>query len=197
MRGHRVGTEPGRHVGTRQRGELSDGANSHPPQQIRQVVPARPGQARLGGKLADRQQRQKPRIASRLHDAASTRGENRGRQPVGDSDLTLRAGRGHRVDQPLGRHLLGPEKTGRPAHRQHQEPGPQQLGAGHQIVYRRDHPFEEPGVAVGVGSRYKQLRTPRRRLPTPQPSAHPGRPRGRRAGDHPVCQRDRDRGRRG
>ena len=28
---------------------------------------------------------------------------------------------------------------------------PQHLGAGHQIVDRRNHPFEKAGVAVGVG----------------------------------------------
>ena len=93
--------------------------------------------------------------------------------------------------------LLGPEIAGRPAHRQHQKPGPQHLGARHQVVHRRDHPFEEAGVAVGVGGRDVQLRTTGRRFPSPQPSPHSRRTGGRRAGDHPVGQRDRDRGRRG
>ena len=72
---------------------------------------------------------------------------------VGDPHLTLGSGRGHRVDQPLGRLLLGPEIAGRTTHRQYQEPGTQHLGAGHQIVDRRDHPLEEAGVAVCVGGR--------------------------------------------
>ena len=117
--------------------------------------------------MPDRQHRQKLRVASRLHDTARTRGEDRGGQLVGDPDLTLGAGRGHRVDQPLGGLLLGPEIAGRPAHRQHQQPGPQHLGAGHQIVHRRDHPLEEAGVAVSIGGRDVQLRATGGRLPTP------------------------------
>ena len=37
MRCHRVGPEPGGHIGTGQRGELPDVPDSHAPQQIRQV----------------------------------------------------------------------------------------------------------------------------------------------------------------
>ena len=193
VRGHPVGAEPGSHVAARQRGELPDGANPHPPQQVRQLFSAGAGQARLGGELADGQRRQKPRVASRLDDTAGSRREDRGGQLVGDPDLTLGAGGGHRIDQPFGGGGLGPEIAGRPAHRQHQQPGPQHLGAGHQLVHRRDHRFEEAGVAVRVGGGDMQVRAPGRRLPAPQPPPHPHRPGGRRAGDHPVGQRDRDR----
>ena len=50
---------------------------------------------------------------------------------------------------------LGTEIAGRPAHRQHQEPGPQHLGARHQVVHRRNRPLRRSG-----------RRDPRRRSPT-------------------------------
>ena len=115
----------------------------------------------------------------RADDTACPGGENRGGQLVGDPDLTLGAGCGHRIDQPLGGLLLGPEKAGRPAHRQHQQAGPQYLGAGHQVVHRRDNPFEETSVAVGVGGHHVQVRTTGRRLPAPQPSPYPRQTGGR------------------
>ena len=114
VRGHPVGAESGSHVGARQCGELPNGANPHPPQQIRQLFPARTGQARLGGKLPDRQHRQKLRVTSRLDDTARTRSEDRGGQLVGDPDLTLGAGRGHRIDQPLGGLLPRTRNSGPP-----------------------------------------------------------------------------------
>ena len=172
VRAHRVGAEPGSHVGTRQCGELSDGPNPHPPQQIRQIVPSGTGQAGLGGELADRQRRQEPRVFSRFDDTAGTGGEDRSGQLVGDPDLTLGAGAGHRVGQPLGGLLFGPEKAGRPTHRQHHESGPQHLGARRHIVHRRDNPFEEASIAVGVGSHDVQLRTAGRRLPSSQSTPH-------------------------
>lgn len=195
--GHRVSAEPGSDVGAGERGKLSDGTNPHPPQQIRQFVTPGSGQARLGGELTDRKGRQKPCIVSRFHHTPGPRGEDRGGQPIGNPDLALGAGGGHRVDQPLGRLLLRTEESRRSSHRQHQEPGTQHLGAGHQIVYRRDHPFEEASITVGVGGRDVQLRATGRRLPAPQPAPHSNRTCCRRAGNHPVCQSNRDRRRHG
>ena len=109
--------------------------------------------------MPDRQRRQKPRVFSRLHDTPRPGGEDRGGQLIGYPDLTLGAGCGYRIGQPLGGLLLGPEKTGRPTHRQHHQARTQYLGAGHHIVHRRDDPFKEASVAVGVGGHHVQVRT--------------------------------------
>ncbi len=190
---HRVGAEPGGDIRTRQRGELTDRSNSHPPQQICQISPPRTGQTGLGGELPNRQRRQKTRVIPRRHDAARAGGEDRRRQPIGDPDLTLGAGRRHCVGQPLGNLLLGPEKPGRPADRHDHQAGAQHLGARHQVVYRRDNSFEVAGVAVGIGGDDVQLRAAGRCLAPPQPSPHTYRTGRRRTGDHPVGQRDGDR----
>ena len=112
------------------------------------------------------------RVLPGLHDTARTGGEDRGGQLIGHPDLTFGAAGRHRIGQPLGGLLLGPEEAGRPTHRQHHQARTQHLGAGHQIVHRRDNPFEEAGVAIRVGSHDVQLRTPGRRLASPQPSPH-------------------------
>ena len=197
MRGHRVGAEPGGHVAAGQRGELPDVADSHAPQQIRQIFTAGCGQARLGGQLPDRQRGQEQRVLARLDDPARPCGEDGGGQLVGDADLAFGPGRGHRVDQPLSGGLLGPEVAGRAAHRQHQQAGPQHLGARHQVVHRGRHVFEVAGVAGGIGGDDVQLRAPGLSFPAAQAAPHPGRAGRRRTGDHPVGQRDRDRRRRG
>ena len=195
VRDHRVGAEAGGHIRPRQRGELAEIANSHAPQQISQLPATRTGQARLGGQLPDRQCRQEHRVLAGWHHPASAGGEDGGRKLVGDAHLAFGAGRGHRVDQPLGGGVLGPEVAGRAADRQHQQPRPQHLGTGHHIVDRRDDPLEEAGIAGRVGRRDMQLRAAGLGLAAAQAPAHPGGARGGRAGDHPVGQGDRDRSR--
>ena len=192
--GHPVGAEPGRDIGARQRGELTDGADSQAPQQIHQFRAARTGQARLGGQRPDGQPRQELRIPARRHHPAGLGGDDGGGQLVGDTRLAFGAGRGHRIDKPFGRGVLGTEVAGRTAHRQHQQSGPQHLGAGHHLVHRRGDGFEEPRVAGRVGGDDVHLRAARLRLTAPQTAPHPGVAGRRGAGHHPVGEGDCHRG---
>ncbi len=197
MCGHCIGPEPGGHIGARQGGELADVSNSHAPQQVSQVFAARCREARFGGQLPDGQRGQEHRVPARLDDPSGTCGEDRGGQPVGDSHLAFGSGRSHRVDQPFRRSLLRTEIAGRAAHREHQEAGPQHLGARDQVVHRCGHVLEVAGIACRVGSDDVQLRASCLGLAAAQAAAHP-RPSGRRrAGDDPVGQRDRHRRRGG
>ncbi len=158
--GHRVGAEPRGDIAARQRRELSDVSDSHAPQQVRQILSPWRSQARLGGQLPDRQRRQEQCVVAGLDDSSRPRGEHRGGQLIGDADLAFGSGRGHRVDQPLGRGLFGSEVTGRPAHRQHQQAGPQDLGARHQVVHRGRHILEMASIARRIGGDDVQIRTP-------------------------------------
>ena len=78
MRCHRVGPEPGGHIGSGQRGELPDVPDSHAPQQIRQVFAAGRRQARFGGQLPDGQRGQEHRVLAGFDDSPGARGEDRG-----------------------------------------------------------------------------------------------------------------------
>ena len=151
MRGDRIGTEPGRHIGTGQSGELPDIADPHAPQQIRKVLTAWCGEARLGGKLPDGQRRQEHRVFAGLDDPPCARGEHRGGQPVCDTHLAFGTCRRNGVDQPLCGRLLGAEVARSAAHRQYQQAWPQHLGARHQIVDRCRHVLEVTGIARRVG----------------------------------------------
>ena len=193
MRGHRVGAEPGRHIAAGQLRELADGADTHTPQQICQLIAPGCGQARFGGQLPDGQCRQEPRVPAGFDDPAGTGGEDRGGQLVGDTDLAFGARRGHRVDQPLGGGLFGAEVAGRPADREHQQARPQHLRPGHQVVHGGRHVLEMPGVACRIGGDDVEFRTPGLRLTAAQTAPHPDRPGRCRTGDHPVGQRDRHR----
>ena len=160
---------------------------------------SRPGAARLGSVASCRMDSADKNTASLpgFDDPPGARGEDRGGQPVGDSHLAFGSGRRHRIDQPLGRRLLGTEVARRAANRQHQQAGPQHLGARHQVVHRCRHVFEVAGIARRVGGDDVQLRAPGLGLPTAQAAPHPDRASRRRAGDDPVGQRDRHRRRRG
>ena len=116
---------------------------------ISQLLATRTGQARLGGQLPDRQCRQEHRVLAGWHHPAGAGGEDGGRKLVGDAHLAFGAGRGHRVDQPLGGGVLGPEVAGRTADRQHQQPRPKHLGTGHHIVDRRDDPSKKRASRAG------------------------------------------------
>ena len=188
-----VRTEPGNHVGARQLGELPDGANAHPPQQVGQIFPARPGEAGLGGQLPDGQPGQKCRILPRLDDAPGPGREHRGGQLIGDARLAFGAGRGHRVDQPFGGLLFRAEITGCAPDRHHQQARPQHLGSRHHLIHRRGHALEVAGIARRIGGDDMQLRAAGLRLTATQPAPHPDRSRRRRTGDDAVGQGDRDR----
>ena len=160
---------------------------------------SRPGAARLGSVAscridsADKNSASFPGATIRPARAAKTAVGSWSAMPTWHSAPD----RGHRVDQPLSGGLLGPEVAGRPANRQYQQSRPQHLGAGHQIVHRGRHVLEVAGIARRVGGDDVQLRASGLRFPTAQTPPHPRRAGRRRAGDDPVGQRDRHRGRRG
>lgn len=160
MRGHRIGTEPRGHIAAGQRRELSNGANSHAPQQVCQFLPPWRSRTGFGSQLPDGQRRQKQRIAAGFDDPSRPRGEDRGGQLVGNTHLAFGSGGGHRVDQPLGGDLLGTEVARRATHRQHQQAGPQDLGPRHQVVHRGRHILEMAGIAGRIGGNDMQIRAP-------------------------------------
>ena len=155
---------------------------------------SRPGADRLGSVASCRIDRAARKAASppgsTMQPGAG--GEHRGGQLVGDADLTLRARRGDRVDEPLRGRLLRPEVAGRAAHRQHQQARPQHLRAWHDLVDRRRHAFEVPGIAAGIGGGDVDVRAARLSLPATQTPSHPGRTSRRRTRDDAIGQCDHD-----
>ncbi|SIM71184.1 Uncharacterised protein [Mycobacteroides abscessus subsp. abscessus] len=191
MRLHRVIIEPRGDIRPRQFRESPDGTNAHAPQQVHQIFSLWVAQTGFSGQLFDRQRGQKLRIATRRNQRRVPRGIHRRGHLIGDAHLAFGPGHRHRVGQPFRRGMLAAEIACGAGHRQCQQSGTQNLCPRHQIVHRRDHRFEEPRVAVGVGHRDMQLRTTRLGLAPPHTPPHSQRPCRSGACRHPVGQSHR------
>ena len=204
MRGGRGGLLPAREqvqrrdvraeaVGDRgrgQRGEIAEGRDPEPLQQVDRLgeVEASFGTAGRGltamapagadGRAAqcvDRVRGEVLGAAALVHDPARPGGEQRGEGTVGDPDGAVPAGEvGDRVEDPLGESPLPALVAGRPPGGHQQHPGAQHVHPGRDRVHRGGDQLEQRGLLLAVGLQHERLGTGGPGGAARHPRAHPG-----------------------
>ncbi len=173
-----LGTEASQHVGPRQGGERTQGADAQAHQQVGQL-----------GALQDphREGRQEGgRLARRHHDPPPG-GQPGGERPVGDPHPApgIRHPRDGRGD-PGGQRLVTPEVAGRAPSGDGAHAGAHDLDSRREGLQGHHHRFEDPSVAGRVVLDDHELGAAALGLPPAHPSPHSLGPGGSRAGHHPV-----------
>jgi hypothetical protein len=180
----RVGAEPGEHVAARQRGEVAQGVQAQPAQQVGQLGPFQRLDVDAGEEL--------PRAAGR-HEPPAPRGQPGGEDPVGDAHLALdRTGLRDVFHDPLGGPLFPAEIPDRPPRTERAGSRPHHLDPGDDLFHRRDHLLERPRVPTRIVLDDRHLGTAALRLALAQPPAHALGPGRLGARDHPVGVEHRD-----
>ncbi len=178
VRVRRVVSEPGQHVRAGQRGELGQGVDAEPPQQVGEFGTVQCGDAHPGEKSGG---------GVGWHDSPGPRGQHGGEHPVRHPGLDLHAAPQRDVlDQPLRCLGLTAVVAGRTTCRKRAGARPHHLHPWREFLHRRHHRFERPRVPARVVGHHHQVGIPALRFALAQPTPDALGPRRRRTGQHPV-----------